>query len=58
MVGLVYNSASRALVVDAGKIKSYDDFKNPENSIVLKGKVDLKTAVEPRFVQEVLQQLG
>ncbi len=40
LVGLVYNSTSQVLVVNADKIKSYEDFKNPENAIALNSRGD------------------
>jgi len=40
IVGLVYNSTSQVLVVNADKIKSYDDFKNPQNSLALNARGD------------------
>jgi NitT/TauT family transport system substrate-binding protein len=35
LVGLVYNSTDQVLLVNADKIKSYEDFKKPSNSIAL-----------------------
>ncbi|GGE49141.1 hypothetical protein GCM10007276_27830 [Agaricicola taiwanensis] len=35
LTGLVYSSTSQVFVVNADKIKSYEDFKNPENAIAL-----------------------
>ena len=35
IVGLVYNSTSQVLLANADKIKSFADFKKPENSIAL-----------------------
>jgi len=40
LVGLVYNSTSQVLVVNADKIKSHEDFKNPENAIALNSRGD------------------
>ena len=40
LVGLVYNSTSQVLVVNADKIKSYADFKNQENAIALNSRGD------------------
>lgn len=35
LTGLVYNNTSQVFVVNADKIKSYEDFKNSENAIAL-----------------------
>jgi NitT/TauT family transport system substrate-binding protein len=35
LIGLVYNSTDQVLLVNADKIKSYEDFKNPQNAIAL-----------------------
>lgn len=35
LTGLVYNNTSQVFVVNADKITSYEDFKNPENAIAL-----------------------
>jgi NitT/TauT family transport system substrate-binding protein len=40
MIGMVYNSTSQVFVVNADKIKSYADFKNPENAIALNSRGD------------------
>lgn len=40
LTGLVYNSTDQVLVVNADKIKSYEDFKNPENAIALNSRGD------------------
>jgi NitT/TauT family transport system substrate-binding protein len=40
LVGLVYNNTSQVLVVNADKIKSYQDFKNPSNAIALNSRGD------------------
>ncbi len=40
LIGLVYNSTSQVLVVNADKVKSYADFKNPANAIALNSRGD------------------
>jgi NitT/TauT family transport system substrate-binding protein len=40
LIGLVYNSTSQVLVVNAGKIKSYADFKDLSNAIALNSRGD------------------
>ncbi len=40
LIGLVYNNTSQVLVVNADKIKSYEDFKNPSNAIALNSRGD------------------
>jgi NitT/TauT family transport system substrate-binding protein len=40
LIGLVYNSTSQVFVVNTDKIKSYDDFKNPNNAIALNSRGD------------------
>ena len=35
LVGLVYNNTDQVLIANADKIKSYEDFKNPDNGIAL-----------------------
>lgn len=40
LAGLVYNSTDQVLVANSDKIKSFDDFKNPENVIALNSKGD------------------
>ena len=40
LIGLVYNSTSQVLVVNADKIKCYADFKNPANAIALNSRGD------------------
>jgi NitT/TauT family transport system substrate-binding protein len=40
LTGLVYNSTSQVLVVNADKIKTYQDFTNPENAIALNSRGD------------------
>lgn len=40
VIGLVYNSTSQVLVVNADKIKSFEDFKRPENAIALNSRGD------------------
>jgi NitT/TauT family transport system substrate-binding protein len=40
LIGLVYNSTSQVFVVNADKIKSYADFKDPTNAIALNSRGD------------------
>jgi NitT/TauT family transport system substrate-binding protein len=40
LIGLVYNSTSQVFVVNADKIKSYADFKDPNNAIALNSRGD------------------
>ncbi len=40
LIGLVYNNTSQVLVVNADKVKSYADFKNPSNAIALNSRGD------------------
>jgi NitT/TauT family transport system substrate-binding protein len=40
MIGMVYNSTSQVFVVNADKIKSYADFKDPANAIALNSRGD------------------
>lgn len=40
LIGLVYNSTSQVLVVDAAKIASFKDFEKPENVIALNSRGD------------------
>lgn len=40
LIGLVYNSTSQVLLANTDKIKSFADFKNPENAIALNSRGD------------------
>jgi NitT/TauT family transport system substrate-binding protein len=40
LIGLVYNNTSQVFVVNADKVKSYADFKNPSNAIALNSRGD------------------
>jgi len=40
LIGLVYNSTSQVFVVNADKIKSYEDFKDQSNAIALNSRGD------------------
>lgn len=40
LVGLVYNSTSQVLVANTDKVKSFDDFKRPENAIAMNSRGD------------------
>ena len=40
LIGLVYNNTSQVLVVNADKVKSYEDFKDPSNAIALNSRGD------------------
>ena len=58
-VKLVYNSTSQVLVVNADKIKSYEDFKNPENAIALNSaQFNLSRVLGPTLGGFVMAWLG
>jgi NitT/TauT family transport system substrate-binding protein len=40
LIGLVYNNTSQVLVVNADRVKSYEDFKDPRNAIALNSRGD------------------
>lgn len=40
LIGLVYNNTSQVVVVNSDKIKTFEDFKNPENVIAMNSKGD------------------
>jgi NitT/TauT family transport system substrate-binding protein len=40
LIGLVYNNTSQVLVVNADRVKSYADFKDPRNAIALNSRGD------------------
>ena len=40
LIGLVYNSTSQVLLANTDKIKSFADFKNPENAVAMNSRGD------------------